>query len=211
MEDTGTGIPVEVMERIFDPFFTTKPVGEGTGLGLSLVHGIVSDLGGGIDVVSRVGQGSRFETWLPVGGEIPRPEVAEAEELPLAAGETVMIVDDERALVALMEEMLARLGFEPVGFESSAAALRAFQAQPQRFDVVLTDEVMPELTGTQLAREIRRLRPGVPILLMSGYGGSQLNARAASQGVSEVLRKPLQSRELAEALARVLEFMTEPS
>jgi DNA-binding NtrC family response regulator len=122
-----------------------------------------------------------------------------------------MIVDDERPLVALTEEMLARLGYEPVGFDSSAAALRAFRAQPQRFDVILTDEAMPELTGTDLAREIRRLRFDVPIILMSGYGGTQLTTRAASNGVNEVLRKPLQSRELGETLARVLEFMHEPS
>lgn len=206
VEDTGTGIPVEVIERIFDPFFTTKGVGEGTGLGLSLVHGIVSDLGGGIDVVSKTGHGTRFEIWLPVAGETHKPVIEEERELPLAAGETVMIVDDEQPLVALTGEMLARLGYEPVGFESSAAALRAFQTQPQRFDVILTDEAMPELTGTDLAREIRRLGSDVPIILMSGYGGTQLTTRAASNGVSEVLRKPLQSRELGEALARVLEF-----
>jgi DNA-binding NtrC family response regulator len=117
-----------------------------------------------------------------------------------------MVVDDEQTLVALSEEMLARLGYEPVGFESSAAALRAFQAQPQRFDIILTDEAMPELTGTDLASAIRRLRPEVPIILMSGYGGTQLTARAAANGVNAVLRKPLRSRELAETLARVLEF-----
>ena len=209
--DTGTGIPAEVMERIFDPFFTTKGVGEGTGLGLSLVHGIVSDLGGGIDVVSEVGHGTRFEIWLPVVGEAPRPVVEETMELPLAAGETVMIVDDERPLVNLTEEMLAQLGYEPIGFVSSAAALRAFQAQPHRFDIILTDEAMPDLTGTDLAREIRRLRPEVPILLMSGYGGSQLDVRASRNGVTEVLRKPLQKRELGAALARALEFAHVPS
>ena len=211
VQDTGAGIPVEVIERIFDPFFTTKGVGEGTGLGLSLVHGIVSDLGGGIDVVSKTGHGTRFEIWLPVAGEAHKPIAEEERELPHAAGETVMIVDDERALVALTEETLAGLGYEPIGFDSSAAALRAFQAQPERFDVILTDEAMPELTGTDLAREVRRLRSDVPIILMSGYGGAQLTTRAASNGVNEVLRKPLQSRELAETLARVLEFMHEPS
>jgi PAS domain S-box-containing protein len=209
--DTGSGIPPEVIERIFDPFFTTKGVGEGTGLGLSLVHGIVSDLGGGIDVVSKAGEGTRFEIWLPVAGETLKLTAVDERELPQAHGETVMIVDDERPLVALTEEMLAGLGYEPVGFDSSAAALHAFQTHPQRFDAILTDEAMPELTGTDLAREIRRLRPDVPIILMSGYGGPQLTARAASNGVSEVLRKPLQSRELAETLARLLAFVQEPS
>jgi nitrogen-specific signal transduction histidine kinase/ActR/RegA family two-component response regulator len=204
--DTGAGIPSQVLERIFDPFFTTKAVGEGTGLGLSLVHGIVIDLGGGIDVISKPGEGTRFEIWLPVAGETRKPTLEASRELPQGHGQTVMIVDDERTLVALNEEMLAQLGYEPVGFESSAAALRAFQEQPQRFDVILTDEAMPELTGTDLARQIHGLRPEVPIILVSGYGGPQLTARATANGVSAVLRKPLRSGELAETLARVLEF-----
>ena len=206
ISDTGAGIAPEVLERIFDPFFTTKGVGEGTGLGLSLVHGIVSDLGGGIDLVSKIGEGTRFEIWLPVTGETCKPEFEEERALPQGRGQTVMIVDDEQTLVALSEEMLARLGYEPVGFESSAAALRAFQAQPQRYDLILTDEAMPELTGIDLARETHRLRPELPVILMSGYGGTQLTARAAANDVSAVLRKPLRSRELAETLARVLEF-----
>jgi CheY-like chemotaxis protein len=115
-----------------------------------------------------------------------------------------MIVDDERPLVALAEEITAQLGYEPVGFDSSSAALEAFRAKPQRFDAVLTDEAMPDLVGTEFAREIRRLRPAIPIILMSGYGGTQLTNRAAEIGVNEVLRKPLHRRDLAEALARVL-------
>jgi PAS domain S-box-containing protein len=209
--DTGGGIPPHVIERIFDPFFTTKGVGEGTGLGLSLVHGIVGDLGGGIDVQSHPGTGTRFEIWLPVTGETPRPAAEREGDLPHGNGETIMIVDDETALVALTEEMLAELGYEPIGFDSSTAALRAFAAQPQRFDAVLTDEAMPELTGSNLARELLRLRPDIPILLMSGFRGPQLAARAANSGASEVLRKPLQSRELAEALARILELTPEQS
>jgi signal transduction histidine kinase/CheY-like chemotaxis protein len=211
VRDTGKGIPAEVMERIFDPFFTTKGVGEGTGLGLSLVHGIVTDLGGGIEVTSKVGEGTCFEIWLPVSGETGRPAAEQEGHLPRARGETVMIVDDEHALVELAEEMLATLGYEPVGFGSSTAALRAFEAQPRRFDIILTDEAMPELTGTDLAREIRKLRADIPVVLMSGYGGTQLTARALASGVNEVLRKPLQSRELAESLARVLEPAYEPT
>jgi len=203
--DTGKGIPPEVLHRIFDPFFTTKGVGEGTGLGLSLVHGIVTDVGGSIDVLSEVGKGTRFEIWLPATRDLHQPVIEETRSAPLGKGETVMIVDDEQPLVALSEELLAGLGYEPVGFDSSVAALRALQAQPQRFDIVLTDEAMPDLTGTDLTREIRKLRPDIPIVLMSGYGGAQLVARAASYGVNEVLRKPLQNRELAEALARVRE------
>ena len=116
-----------------------------------------------------------------------------------------MIVDDERPLVNVAEEVLAGLGYEPVGFSSSVDALTAFRAEPDRYDIVLTDETMPDMTGTDLAREIRRLRADIPIVLMSGYSGPQLTERARSAGVSDVLRKPLVSRDIAEALARVIQ------
>jgi DNA-binding NtrC family response regulator len=116
-----------------------------------------------------------------------------------------MVVDDEHPLVALAKEMLADLGYEPVGFESSSAALAAFQAEPQRFDLLLSDEAMPDLVGTDLAREVRQIQPTLPVILMSGNGGAQLKQKAAAIGVNEMLRKPLQSRDLAESLARVLE------
>jgi PAS domain S-box-containing protein len=204
VSDTGSGISPEVFERMFDPFFTTKGVGEGTGLGLSVVHGIVTDLGGGIEVTSWPGTGTTFEIWLPVAGEIGDHSPQQSRELPRGQGAVIMVVDDERALVALAEEMLAELGYEPVGFHSSTAALRAFRDDPQRFDLILTDEAMPDLVGTELAREIRLAAPAIPIVLMSGYGGSQLGQRAAAIGINEVLRKPLQRRDLAESLARVL-------
>ena len=204
VSDTGTGIPPAVFERMFDPFFTTKAVGEGTGLGLSLVHGIVTDLGGAIDVTTDAGEGTRFAIWLPIAGEAAEPATEAARELPRGNGEAVMIIDDEPALVALAEESLAELGYEPVGFGSSPAALEAFRADPQRFDLILTDEAMPDLVGTELAREVRELRPLVPIILMSGHGGGPLAAKAAAIGVNDVLRKPLQQRDLAESLARVL-------
>jgi CheY-like chemotaxis protein len=118
-----------------------------------------------------------------------------------------MIVDDEHPLVALAEETLAELGYEPVGFASSLAALQAFRADPKRFDLVLTDETMPDLTGTELAREIRQLRPEISIILMSGYGGAQLSERAQAAGVIEVLRKPLVRRDIAEPVARALQAL----
>jgi predicted ATPase/signal transduction histidine kinase/GAF domain-containing protein len=202
--DTGTGIPPAVLERMFDPFFTTKRVGDGTGLGLSLVHGIVADLGGAIDVATRAGAGTTFTVWLPAAGGSGSSAAPAAPELPRGNGETVMIVDDERALVTLAEETLFELGYETVGFDSSVAALRAFRAEPKRFDLVLTDETMPELTGTELAREIRQLRADISVILMSGYTGTQLSERARAAGVTHVLRKPLVRRDIAEAVARAL-------
>ena len=204
VSDTGTGIAPTVLERMFDPFFTTKGVGEGTGLGLSLVHGIVTDLGGAIDVKTQAGAGTSFEIWLPIAGEISTPPDETIGEPPRGNGETVMVVDDERALLALTEETLAELGYEPVGFDSSTAALAAFRTEPQRYDLIITDEAMPDQTGTELARQIKQCRADVPIILVSGLGGTQLAKAAAASGVSELLRKPLQRRDLAESLARVL-------
>jgi CheY-like chemotaxis protein len=205
VSDTGTGIPPAVMERMFDPFFTTKGVGEGTGLGLSLVHGIVAELGGAIGVETSAGKGSKFEIWLPVVGDAETPSIEAPPPPPRGHGETVMIVDDEPALVALATELLTKLGYEPVGFESSGAALQELRAEPQRFDLLLTDEAMPDLTGAALAHEVRRIRADLPILIMTGHGGAQLAQKAAAVGAREVLHKPLRGNDLAEAIARVLQ------
>ncbi len=207
VSDTGDGIPPEVLDRIFDPFFTTKSVGEGTGLGLSLVHGIATDLGGAIDVCTAVGKGTTFAIWLPIAGEAAVPSAEAAAKPPRGHGQTVMVVDDEKALVALSEEMLAELGYEPIGFTSSVAALEAFREAPERFDIVISDETMPELTGTALADKIHELRPDIPVVLMSGYAGAQMLERARAVGISEVLRKPLQSKDIAECCGRVLRSM----
>jgi PAS domain S-box-containing protein len=204
VRDTGTGIAPQVLERIFDPFFTTKEVGVGTGLGLSLVHGIVSDLGGGIDVKSDVGSGSAFTVYLPWQSCVTAPVPLEEAAAPNGNGETILLVDDEESLVRLGEEMIAELGYEPVGFTSSKAALATFQAEPQRFNVVLSDEAMPEMTGSELVREIRRIRPDIPIVMMSGYVTAGLSGRARDAGVAEVLSKPLVSRDIARSLASAL-------
>ncbi|MGE0006603.1 MAG: two-component system VirA-like sensor kinase [Parvibaculaceae bacterium] len=201
--DTGHGIDAAVMDRIFEPFFTTKPAGKGTGLGLATVHGIVGSYGGAINVKSRAALGTTFEVYLPsIEGEEDREK--EAAEVPAhdGKGETVLIVDDDNSTRLLGEEMLATLGYEPVGFERGNAALDALRADPHRFDAVLTDEVMPELTGTELARAMHEVRPDLPIVLMTGYGGMVPPHKLESAGIREVLRKPLLPRTLAECLAR---------
>jgi len=204
VKDTGSGIPPPVLDRIFDPFFTTKGLGKGTGLGLSLVHGIVADLGGAIDVCTAIGTGTTFAVWLPSAGEMIAPAGQPAAHLPHGQGQRVLVIDNEKSLVALAEETLAELGYEPVGFSSSVAALRAFREAPQRFDIVLTDESMPELAGTALAGEIALLRPDLPIVLMSGFAGAQLQERARALGIREILRKPLQRKDIADCFGRVL-------
>jgi CheY-like chemotaxis protein len=204
VHDPGTGIEPEVLDQMFDPFFTTKPVGEGTGLGLSLVHGIVGDVGGAIDVTSTPGQGTTFVVWMPITGSAPVPVAQAPGELPRGRGEVVMIVDDEPVLVGLAEETLAQLGYEPVGFESGSVALQAFTTDPQRFDLVLTDEMMPELTGTALALRIRQLRPDIPVVLMSGRADRAVVALARSAGIQQVLHKPLRMQDVADCFSRVL-------
>ena len=203
VRDTGTGIAPQVLERIFDPFFTTKAAGMGTGLGLSLVHGIVADLGGGVDLDSEVGAGSTFTVYLPWHGSAQAIE-AQSEPVAGGSGETILLIDDEETLVRLGEEMMAELGYEPVGFASSAAALESFRDKPQRFDAVLSDEAMPEMTGSELAREIRRIRPDIPIVLMSGYVTPALIDRAREIGIKDVLAKPLAARDIARSLADAL-------
>jgi len=202
VRDNGQGIEPEAVHRIFDPFFTTKRVGVGTGLGLSLVHGIVTDLGGGIDVVSAPDAGSTFTVWMPCAGSVSAVLHTEAS-LPRGDGQRILLVDDEVPLVHLGEEMLAALGYEAAGYTSSVEALAAFAAEPQRFDAVLSDETMPQLSGSQMARQIRKIRPDIPIVLMSGYVGPNIAALARQSNVNELLPKPLVSRDIAKALARV--------
>ena len=202
VEDTGSGMDETTLARIFEPFFTTKEVGKGTGLGLSLVYGIVTDSAGASDVASTPGRGRRFAIYLPrVTGVADQ---APAEDAPIARGngERVLVVDDEEALVAVTSEVLKHIGYEPVACSDGTAALAAFDSG--RIDAVIADEVMPGISGTQLARALRRRRADLPFVLVSGYTGPMLTERALGAGITEILKKPVQSRDIAAALARVL-------
>ena len=205
VRDEGTGMPPEVYQRMFDPFFSTKAVGEGTGLGLSVVHSIVTDMGGAVDVQTAPGRGSTFTLWFPVAGELaPAAATGPVADTPVGQGQTILVVDDEAPLVEFAEEMLAELGYEPVGFTSSVAALAAFRADPGRFDAVLTDETMPELKGVALVTQILALRPDLPVMVMSGFGGEELEAAVLAAGACGLIRKPLSAGELAQTLAEMV-------
>jgi signal transduction histidine kinase len=204
VKDNGYGMDEATISRIFEPFFTTKEAGQGTGLGLSLVYAIVTDSGGAIDVNSAPEQGSTFMIYLPHS-----PVTLIMAEAATAAshrghGERVLLIDDEAPVLAATAEVLSRLGYEAISFSDSHAALAAFEAAPQRFDVVVTDETMPGLTGTGLARMLRSHRPDLPIVLMSGYTGAIQTQQVLATDVSELLSKPIQSHEMATTLARVL-------
>ena len=201
--DSGHGIAPEVIDRIFEPFFTTKPAGRGTGLGLALVHSVVMEHKGFIDVTSELGRGTTFTVWMPlVHAEEGK---AEAEkDMARGEGQVILAVDDEKDVLHELEEMLAQLGYEPVDFDDSRAALAAIRAEPRRFDAIMSDEVMPQVVGTQLAIEARKLNPSIPVVIASGYGGAGFEARALAAGVNRVLRKPYRMAEVADTLATLL-------
>jgi len=204
VEDTGCGMPPEVAARIFEPFFTTRESGTGTGLGLALVQGIVTDLGGAIDVASQPGQGSTFDIYLPRSDAEAIEKADHAAPLPRGSGERILLVEDEKSLMLLTEEMLAALNYEPAGFTHPAEALAEFRADSTRFDAVVLDQLMPGMTGTELARQMRQLRADVPVVLISGYTGPVLTQQALSAGIDHILTKPLDLRQIAEALSKVL-------
>jgi signal transduction histidine kinase/CheY-like chemotaxis protein len=204
VRDSGHGMDAATLERIFEPFFTTKSVGVGTGLGLAMVHGIVGDHGGAINVRSRPGAGSTFEAYFRQAEFVPMSNDDDSTPMPFGRGETILIVDNEKPLMLLVEEMVAAVGYEPVGFESGTSALAAFRADPKRFDLVLADEVMPGMTGSELAAALHAIQPRLPIILMSGYSGLVDSPRQRS-GVREVLKKPLLSADIAGAIARHLD------
>ncbi len=204
VSDDGCGMDAATLERIYDPFFTTKPPGEGTGLGLSVVHGIVEDHGGVIDVTSRPGAGTTFVIHLPAAAA----EAAEPAPLPpletlRGNGQRILCVDDEHAIVDLVCEVLEGLGYQAIGFTDARQARRAFEADPEGFGAIVTDFAMPKMTGTELASAARALRSDIPVVLTSGYLRAAEAEDAKRVGVDEIVSKPHFVEPLARALFRV--------
>ena len=203
VRDTGHGMTPEVLERIFDPFFTTKGPGEGTGMGLAVVHGIITSYAGAIMVTSTPGQGTTFAVYL---ARLPGiVEVTDRTEEILPKGEGhILFVDDETALANLAQAMLTRLGYDTEVYTSSRAALASFQAAPQRFDLVITDQTMPHMTGEALTLALRHIRPDIPIILCTGFSHTMTIEKAGLLGVDAFLMKPLVVHDLGLAIQRVL-------
>ncbi|MEA3207868.1 MAG: two-component system, cell cycle sensor histidine kinase and response regulator CckA [Chthoniobacter sp.] len=206
VEDNGRGMDEQTLQRIFDPFFTTNEVGHGTGLGLSVVHGIVEAHDGFITVQSRPQAGTTFQLYFPITTQSVAAPPAAAQPLSPPSSERgrILLVDDESVVLKVTESMLARLGYEVHAFTDPAAVLDAFAAAPDRYRLLLTDFAMPQFDGVELARRVWSVRPGFPIILYSGYGGRLTPEEAVKMGFVQLLHKPFQMHALAEAITAAL-------
>ncbi len=207
VSDTGHGMGKATLERIFDPYFTTKGKGEGTGLGLAVVHGIVKNLAGEITVYSELGRGTTFHVYLPLLKTEMREGTAEGQlPGPLPRGsERVLVVDDEEVVARMTQDMLGSLGYQTTGFTSSEEALAAFRVHPQVFDLLITDMTMPKITGAHLAQEVLAIRPEMPIIICTGFSELLSEEKAKALGIRKFVMKPVLLKEMARAVREVLD------
>jgi len=198
VSDTGLGIEPEIVDKIFYPYFTTKEIGQGTGLGLAVMHGIVASYGGFITCESGIGKGTVFRVFFPA---LDEDIVSEAKPIDAAppGTERILFIDDEEMLVDSGKRMLERLGYDVTIQTSSLEALAIFQNHPERFDAVITDQTMPDITGMDLARQILLIRPDIPIILCTGYSTLINEEQSKVQGVKGFAVKPLSKMDIATA------------
>jgi len=205
VQDTGGGMTPDMVDRIFEPFFTTKRRGEGTGLGLSVVHGIVKGMGGAISVHTQVGKGSFFRVYLPrYEGRKDQPVSKEPNRMVKGKGR-ILFIDDEEPLVNFAREVLTELGYEVVALTSSPEALKQFSQQPHTFDLVIADQTMPDLTGLELTEAIMGLRSDIPVILCTGFADPAMAKKTKKIGIAEIIKKPFGVQEFAETIRRVLD------
>lgn len=201
IQDDGPGMSAEVVARVFEPFFTTKAPGEGTGLGLSVVHGIVQQHGGAVTVYSQPGRGTLFHVYLPAATSDLRTGPATPSALPRGRGQEILVVDDDEVVLSTGREILAQLGYRPCAFERADAALAEFEARPADFAAVFTDLTMPGMSGLQLTARIKALQPAQPVLLASGFFTETEEQEAVKLRVTRLVPKPFSVASLAEAVA----------
>lgn len=204
VSDTGHGIAPEVMDRIFEPFFTTKGRGEGTGMGLAVIHGIIKECGGIITVDTELGKGTTFNVFLPLVEAVISEKIESDTQLP-SGNERVLVVDDEAGTVNTLRDMLEWLGYQVLDKTSSQDALEVFGAEPDRFDLVLTDQAMPNMTGMELAKMLKSIRSDIPIVLCTGFSETVNKESVKAMGISEFLLKPVEIDELAQVIRKVLD------
>ncbi len=204
VRDTGKGMSKQVRDRIFEPFFTTKELGQGTGMGLAVVFGIVNSLEGAITVESKMGEGSAFKIFFPAYAGAVEEEPHQESLLP-KGNEKVLLVDDEPSVVAMASETLKRLGYRVTTADGGPEGWRTFEADPHGFDLVITDHVMPDITGMRLAEKMLAVRKDLPIILFTGYSETVSPEKARAAGISGFLMKPVVKRELAETVRQVLD------
>ncbi|MCP4147585.1 MAG: PAS domain S-box protein [bacterium] len=204
ISDNGVGVPPENIKHIFEPYFTTKEPGEGTGLGLSMVHGIVKDHQGDISITSKPGEGTSFQLLFPRKDAGDSFHVNQAS-IEYGNGETILFVDDEAVIVAMGKRMLEKLGYEVIVKIGSVDALDAFRADPGKYDLVITDYTMPNMTGIELAESMMAIRPNIPIILCSGYMRQKDSKRVQSMGLAKFLLKPLERKSLSKSIREVLD------
>lgn len=205
VSDTGIGMDSATMGRIFDPFFTTKKTGEGTGLGLSVVYGIVKSYGGTITVQSEVEKGTEFCVYLPLFMRAEDNKEAQQEESVSRGKERILFVDDEEMLVELGKSILASMGYDVVGMTSSLAALELFNAHPEQFDLVITDMTMPNMTGMELAKKLLQIKPEIPVILCTGFSETVTLESVKSIGLKDLIMKPFKQHQIAESIRRTLD------
>ena len=205
ISDTGPGIPHDLLDRIFEPYYTTKSKGEGTGLGLAVVHGIVTKLNGDIFVKSNPGTLTTFRILLPVVGKsVAKPEKQMKLEIPTGS-ECILFVDDDEVLVDINKKTLEYFGYQVTAVSSSLEAFNIFQNAPDSFDLIITDMTMPQMTGDKLAEKILGIRPGIPIILATGYSDAINPELAKAKGIKGYLSKPFVQRNLADEIRKCLE------
>jgi PAS domain S-box-containing protein len=206
VRDTGCGIKKEILDKIFDPYFSTKGEGEGSGIGLSVVHGIVESHGGVITVDSTENQGSQFDVYLPVCREDMAVEAASEDEMILESGtERILLVDDDKKVAVMETHMLEKLGYTVTCFTNSLNAVKVFKSNPHLFDLILTDMTMPDLTGAQLADKIYRIKPEIPVVLCTGLGDTVDLHKFSLPSIKGFLKKPVAIKELSHTLRQALE------
>ena len=203
ISDNGCGIPAEIIDRIYEPFFTTKPQGQGSGMGLSVVLGIVKGHGGDIRVTTEVGRGTQFEIMLPVVSGLQASESTLDVNAPQGAGH-ILFVDDEKSLIQMAHRTLHNLGYQITTCDNPHKALELFRKHPLAFDLVITDFTMPGWRGTRLARELLKIRPDLPVILMTGNGNEISKDRLALAGIRDLLFKPILRHELAQSIRQNL-------